>query len=49
LYSLVAFLAARFSLRSDSQLMWVRVVTGSDIGGVRASKKPADCSAGFSL
>jgi len=49
LYSLVAFLTARFSLRSDSQLMWVRVVTGSDIGGVRASKKPADCSAGFSL
>jgi len=31
LCSLVAFLTARFSLRSDSQLMWVRVVTGSDI------------------
>ena len=31
LYSLVAAFRARFSLRSDSQLMWVRVVTGSDI------------------
>jgi hypothetical protein len=31
LYSLVAAFAARFAFRSDSQLMWVRVVTGSDI------------------
>jgi hypothetical protein len=34
LCSLVAALMARFSLRSDSQLMWVRVVTGSDIVGL---------------
>jgi hypothetical protein len=40
LYSSVAFLMARFSLRSDSQLMWVRVVTGSDIVGARARKSP---------
>ena len=31
LYSFVAAFAARFAFRSDSQLMWVRVVTGSDI------------------
>jgi len=31
LCSSVAFLAARFSLRSDSQLIGIRVVTGSDI------------------
>jgi hypothetical protein len=37
LYSLVAALSARFSLRSDSQLMWVRVVTGSDIRPMRAN------------
>ena len=40
LYSLVAALMARFSLRFDSQLMWVRVVTGSDNMGVRARKNP---------
>jgi hypothetical protein len=40
LYSLVAALSARFAFRSDSQLMWVRVVTGSDIVGVRARKSP---------
>ncbi len=31
LYSLVAFLMARFALRFAIQPMWVRVVTGSDI------------------
>jgi hypothetical protein len=40
LYSLVAAFAARFAFRSDSQLMWVRVVTGSDIVGARARKNP---------
>jgi hypothetical protein len=30
-YSLVAALSARFAFRSDSQLIWVRVVTGWDI------------------
>jgi hypothetical protein len=38
LCSSVAFLMARFSLRSDSQLMWVRVVTGSDIVGFGQEK-----------
>jgi hypothetical protein len=33
LYSLVAFLMARFALRFAIQPMWVRVVTGSDIVG----------------
>jgi hypothetical protein len=42
-------LSARFAFRSDSQLMWVRVVTGWDILRGAGKKKSADCSAGFSL
>jgi hypothetical protein len=41
LNSLVAALSARFAFRSDSQLMWISVVTGCDNVGVRAPRLAA--------